>query len=72
MINLSYLLRKVAQNINEWGDDWKEVPSSERDILKKYINVFLNKLKDEPFPQDDKDILRKHAKSFLKFLKNIK
>lgn len=50
---------------------WVDVPPEEREILKKYVSIFLKKLKDEDFPEDDKKILRRHAKQFLDFLKKV-
>ena len=67
---VSGALRRAA----EWAEaaeSWMTVPAGEREVLKKYVRMFLGKLPEEDFPEEDKKILKRHAKSFLGFLKGV-
>ena len=66
-----YASKKLEKWKNNATDAWKETPVKERAILKKYANMLLKKMKDEPFPDGDKEILTKHAKGFIKFLNSL-
>ena len=69
-------VRVVASKaVDKWNANattaWQEVPESERKTLKKYGNMLLKKMKDEPFPEKDKEILTRHVKGFIKFLNKL-
>lgn len=75
-ISIANVIRLSASKaLKKWKSNataaWKEVSSEERDVLKKYANIFLKKLKKEKFPDADKAILRRHAKGFVTFLKGL-
>lgn len=73
---LANYIRLAASKVQKkWmgdaNDAWKEVPSEERSVLKKYAGMFLKNLKKESFPEKDKAVLEKHVKGFLGFLRGI-
>ena len=71
---VAHVLKGVAAqwDRSEAAKAWKEdTTEGDRKVLKKYIGMFLRKLKDESFPEKDKEVLKRFAKGFLSFLRSL-